>query len=165
MNCGFKAYDTRLARGLHLYGDMHRYTPVLAKINGANITEIAVEHRPRVHGKSKYGSKRLLRGLFDLVTVSFLLAFLDRPLHLFGRFGAISTVGGHDLCIFIGAQIRVWRRYWGKTIIGIGCSLNHIRHSIIFDGVARRIDCLPLIKPKRCFFVWKRILITRHHQE
>ena len=101
MNCGFKAYDTRLARGLHLYGDMHRYTPVLAKINGANITEIAVEHRPRVHGKSKYGSKRLLRGLFDLVTVSFLLAFLDRPLHLFGRFGAISTVGGTMICAYL----------------------------------------------------------------
>lgn len=62
MNCGFKAYDTDLAKSLNLYGDMHRYTPVLGKMNGAKITEIAINHRPRLHGKSKYGSKRLLRG-------------------------------------------------------------------------------------------------------
>jgi glycosyltransferase involved in cell wall biosynthesis len=53
MNCGFKAYDTELGRSLNLYGDMHRYTPVLGRMNGARITEIAIEHRPRLHGKSK----------------------------------------------------------------------------------------------------------------
>ena len=62
MNCGFKAYDTDLAKSLNLYGDMHDAAPVLGKMNGAKITEIAINHRPRLHGKSKYGTKRLMRG-------------------------------------------------------------------------------------------------------
>jgi len=101
MNCGFKAYDTEMARSLNLYGDMHRYTPVLAKMNGASISEIPIEHRPRLHGKSKYGAKRIMRGLFDLITVSFLFAFLERPLHLFGRIGGLFTVAGVSICGYL----------------------------------------------------------------
>ena len=101
MNCGFKAYDTDLAKSLNLYGDMHRYTPVLGKMNGARITEIAINHRPRLHGKSKYGSKRLLRGLFDLITVSFLMAFLERPMHLFGKVGGFLSTVGLAICSYL----------------------------------------------------------------
>ena len=101
MNCGFKAYDTELARSLDLYGDMHRYTPVLGAIRGGRITEIPVEHRPRVHGKSKYGSKRLLRGLFDLMTVGFLVSFMERPLHLFGRIGGFFSAVGFAICTYL----------------------------------------------------------------
>jgi len=101
MNCGFKAYDTDLAKSLNLFGDMHRYTPVLGKMNGAKITEIAIHHRPRLHGKSKYGSKRLLRGLFDLITVSFLMAFLERPMHLFGKLGGFLSTVGLAICSYL----------------------------------------------------------------
>ena len=101
MNCGFKAYDTDLAKSLNLYGDMHRYTPVLGKMNGAKITEIAINHRPRLHGKSKYGSKRLLRGFFDLITVSFLMAFLERPMHLFGKVGGFLSSAGLAICSYL----------------------------------------------------------------
>ena len=101
MNCGFKAYDTDLAKSLNLYGDMHRYTPVLGKMNGAKISEIAINHRPRLHGKSKYGSKRLLRGFFDLITVSFLMAFLERPMHLFGKVGGILSTAGLAICSYL----------------------------------------------------------------
>lgn len=101
MNCGFKAYDTDLAKSLNLYGDMHRYTPVLGKMNGAKITEIAINHRPRLHGKSKYGSKRLLRGFFDLITVSFLMAFLERPMHLFGKVGGFLSTVGLAICSYL----------------------------------------------------------------
>ena len=100
MNCGFKAYDTDLAKSLNLYGDMHRYTPVLGKMNGAKITEIAINHRPRLHGKSKYGTKRLMRGFFDLITISFLMAFLERPMHLFGKVGGLSTAGS-AICSYL----------------------------------------------------------------
>ena len=101
MNCGFKAYDTDLAKSLNLYGDMHRYTPVLGKMNGAKISEIAINHRPRLHGKSKYGSKRLLRGFFDLITVSFLMAFLERPMHLFGKVGGVLSTAGLAICSYL----------------------------------------------------------------
>ena len=101
MNCGFKAYDTDLAKSLNLYGDMHRYTPGLGKMNGAKISEIAINHRPRLHGKSKYGSKRLLRGFFDLITVSFLMAFLERPMHLFGKVGGVLSTAGFAICSYL----------------------------------------------------------------
>ncbi len=101
MNCGFKAYDTDLAKSLNLYGDMHRYTPVLGKMNGATITEIAINHRPRLHGKSKYGTKRLARGFFDLITISFLMAFLERPMHLFGKVGGFLSTVGLAVCSYL----------------------------------------------------------------
>jgi len=101
MNCGFKAYDTDLAKSLNLYGDMHRYTPVLGKMNGAKITEIAINHRPRLHGKSKYGTKRLMRGFFDLITISFLMAFLERPMHLFGKVGGFLSTAGLAICSYL----------------------------------------------------------------
>ena len=101
MNCGFKAYDTELACSLNLYGDMHRYTPVLGHMKGAKITEIAVNHRRRIHGKSKYGAKRIMRGLIDLMTVGFLFSFLERPLHLFGRIGAMVSVIGFGICSYL----------------------------------------------------------------
>lgn len=94
MNCGFKAYDTRLARSLNLYGDMHRFVPILARMEGAVITGLSVGHRPRLHGQSKYGATRLIRGILDMFTIAFLLSFLDRPLHLFGRIGVISSMTG-----------------------------------------------------------------------
>ncbi len=96
-NCGFKGYSGALARNLNFYGDMHRYVPVLASIHGARITEVPVHHRARTAGQSKYGAKRLTRGLLDLLTVTFLTTFLDRPLHFFGRLGAWFGLAGTAL--------------------------------------------------------------------
>ena len=101
MNCGFKAYNTELAKSLNLYGDMHRYTPVLGKMNGAKVTEIAINHRKRIHGKSKYGAKRIIRGFLDLMTVGFLFSFLERPLHLFGRIGSLISLIGFTICSYL----------------------------------------------------------------
>jgi glycosyltransferase involved in cell wall biosynthesis len=93
-NCGFKAYRREVVESLDLYGELHRYIPVLAHANGFRIGEIAVNHRPRCYGKSKYSFERFLRGAFDLLTVLFLGSFKRRPLHLFGLIGiAFSGVG------------------------------------------------------------------------
>jgi hypothetical protein len=86
-NCGFKAYRREVVESLDLYGELHRYIPVLAHANGFRIGEIAVNHRPRCHGKSKYSFERFIRGAFDLLTVLFLGSFKRRPLHLFGLIG------------------------------------------------------------------------------
>jgi glycosyltransferase involved in cell wall biosynthesis len=86
-NCGFKAYRREVVESLDLYGELHRYIPVLAYANGFRIAEIPVNHHPRAYGKSKYSFERFIRGAFDLITVLFLGTFKRRPLHLFGLIG------------------------------------------------------------------------------
>jgi dolichol-phosphate mannosyltransferase len=94
MNCGLKAYRAEVVRGLSLYGELHRFVPVLAHHRGFRIAELPVNHRPREHGRSRYGLERYLRGFFDLMTVSFIGRYRYRPLHLFGGLGlALGTVG------------------------------------------------------------------------
>jgi len=90
MNCGFKAMRKEVAKELNLYGDMHRYIPVMVNWRGFRTTEVKVKHHPRKYGVSKYGAGRLLRGLFDFMTIIFLTRFNRRPLHLFGLFGLLS---------------------------------------------------------------------------
>ena len=94
MNCGLKAYRAEAVRELHLYGDLHRYIPILAHYNGFRVTEIPVVHHKRRFGRSKYGPGRLLRGGLDLLTVLFLNNFRYRPLHLFGGTGLIVLLAG-----------------------------------------------------------------------
>jgi glycosyltransferase involved in cell wall biosynthesis len=94
MNCGLKAYRADVVRGLSLYGELHRFLPVLASQRGFRIAELPVNHRPRTHGRSRYGLERYLRGFFDLLTVAFIGRYRHRPLHLFGGLGlALGAVG------------------------------------------------------------------------
>jgi dolichol-phosphate mannosyltransferase len=94
-NSGLKAMTSEVARSLELYGELHRYIPVLAAWNGFVVGEVDVNHRPRLHGKSKFKKTRFWRGFFDLVTVKFLTTYTGRPFHLFGGVGfAFSTLGG-----------------------------------------------------------------------
>lgn len=94
MNCGLKAYRAEAVHELHLYGDLHRYIPILAHYNGFRVTEIPVVHHKRRFGRSKYGPGRLLRGGLDLLTVLFLNNFRYRPLHLFGGAGLLLLLAG-----------------------------------------------------------------------
>jgi glycosyltransferase involved in cell wall biosynthesis len=87
LNCGLKAYRSEVVQGLRLYGELHRFIPVLAHYRGHRIAELPVNHRPREHGRSRYGVERYLRGFLDLLTVSFIGRYRYRPLHLFGGLG------------------------------------------------------------------------------
>ena len=86
-NCGLKAYRREVLDEVTLYGEMHRFIPVLAAARGFRVTEIAVQHHPRIHGVSKYGVSRILKGFLDLFTVVFLTRFRYRPQHLLGGIG------------------------------------------------------------------------------
>jgi glycosyltransferase involved in cell wall biosynthesis len=86
-NCGFKAYRREVVEQIALYGELHRYIPVLASRQGFAIGEIEVRHHPRRHGVSKYGWDRFYKGLLDLITVLFITRYTRRPLHLFGMIG------------------------------------------------------------------------------
>jgi glycosyltransferase involved in cell wall biosynthesis len=92
--CSLKAYRTEVLRGIRLYGELHRFIPAIASWQGTAVTEIPVNHFPRVYGKSKYGISRTLRVVLDLVTVRFLLSYGTRPMQIFGLLGVISIVAG-----------------------------------------------------------------------
>lgn len=93
-NCGFKCYRREVLGEVRIYGDLHRFVPVLAAARGWEVGEIVVNHRPRKFGRSKYGVGRIIRGFLDLLTVYFLTGFNQRPQHLLGTLGILSfTVG------------------------------------------------------------------------
>ena len=94
LNCGLKAYRAEVVKGLRLYGELHRFIPVLAHYRGHRIAELPVNHRPREHGRSRYGVERYLRGFLDLLTVSFIGRYRYRPLHLFGGLGMALGFAG-----------------------------------------------------------------------
>jgi glycosyltransferase involved in cell wall biosynthesis len=111
-NCGFKAYRRELVKELYLYGEMHRYIPALANSLGYRIGEIAVQHRARQHGKSKYGLERYLRGFFDLLTVRMVTHYIKSPLYLFGRIGLISTILGSVITLYL----TIMKIFWGMPL-------------------------------------------------
>jgi glycosyltransferase involved in cell wall biosynthesis len=88
--CSLKAYRAELVADMNLYGELHRFLPALAFIEGARITEVPVRHHARRYGQSKYGLGRTLRVLMDLLTISFMKQFLTRPMHVFGLLGLVS---------------------------------------------------------------------------
>jgi glycosyltransferase involved in cell wall biosynthesis len=92
--CSLKAYRAELLADMNLYGELHRFLPALAFIEGARITELPVRHHPRRYGQSKYGLGRTFRVAMDLLTIWFMKKFLTRPMHVFGLFGLLSMVLG-----------------------------------------------------------------------
>jgi glycosyltransferase involved in cell wall biosynthesis len=99
--CSLKAYRAEVVSDLNLYGELHRFLPALAAIEGAKITEVPVRHHARIYGKSKYGLGRTFRVLMDLVTVWFMKTFLTRPMHVFGLWGGVSFLSGIVLGIYL----------------------------------------------------------------
>ena len=122
-NCGFKAYRRKVVDSLDIYGEMHRYIPVLAHRKGFRITEIAVTHHKREHGKSKYGFERYFRGLFDSMTTSFLMRFYDRPMYFFGKLGLLCLSAGSLICFWL---LIEWFRHikiGGRPLLILGILL------------------------------------------
>jgi glycosyltransferase involved in cell wall biosynthesis len=105
-NCGLKAYDIRVVKNISIYGDMHRYIPVIAKWAGfSKITEKIVEHRERKFGTSKYGWTRLISGFLDLLTLMFVGKFSKKPMHFFGSMGIVSFTLG-----FVFTMSILWQK-------------------------------------------------------
>jgi glycosyltransferase involved in cell wall biosynthesis len=100
-NCGFKLYRREVLQEVAIYGELHRYIPVLASRRGFAVGEIEVLHHPRRHGVSKYGWDRLYKGLLDLITVLFITKYTRRPLHLFGAFGLVFLAGGFGINLYL----------------------------------------------------------------
>jgi dolichol-phosphate mannosyltransferase len=122
LNCGLKAYRAEVVRGLSLYGELHRFIPVLAHYRGYRVAELPVNHRPREHGRSRYGIERYVRGFLDLLTVSFIGRYRHRPLHLFGGLGLVLGFVGSAILVYMAVDKLLLGHAIGKRpllILGV----------------------------------------------
>lgn len=132
-NCGMKAYRAGVFREIQLYGELHRFIPVLAYARGFRVSELVINHRPRKFGHSKYGWRRFTKGFLDLITVKFLTGFGHRPQHLLGNFGCLPAIVGLMalLGLLLNAAIRLADPDFGldkeaqilTAILSVGCLL------------------------------------------
>lgn len=130
VNCGFKVYRREVVRDLKLYGELHRFIPVLAHWRGFRVTEVPVTHHRRRFGYSKYGARRLARGYIDFLSVLFLTTYLKRPMHLFGLIGSAVAAVGTVIMLYLAALWLVegsigWRPllFFGITALVVGIQL------------------------------------------
>ncbi len=119
-DCGFKCFRREVAESIDLYGELHRYIPVLAYRAGFRITEIPVHHQERRYGRSKYGVERYMRGLLDSLTTTFLLRFSDRPMYFFGRVGVIVGFIGFLICLILTVEWFCGRAIGGRPLLTLG---------------------------------------------
>jgi dolichol-phosphate mannosyltransferase len=146
MNCGLKAYRAEVVHGVRLYGELHRFIPVLAHYRGFRIAELPVNHRPREHGRSRYGIERYLRGFLDLLTVSFIGRYRHRPLHLFGGLGLALGLLGIGILVYLTVVKALGHAIGGRPLLLLG---------VLLVVVGMQFFSLGLISE----------MITSHHEE
>ena len=146
MNCGLKAYRAEVVHGLRLYGELHRFIPVLAHYRGFRIAELPVNHRPREHGRSRYGFERYLRGFLDLLTISFIGRYRHRPLHLFGGVGLVLMTTGIGILVYLTVDKALGHAIGGRPLLTLG---------VLLVVVGMQFFSLGLISE----------MITSHHEE
>jgi glycosyltransferase involved in cell wall biosynthesis len=146
MNCGLKAYRAEVVHGLRLYGELHRFIPVLAHYRGFRIAELPVNHRQREHGRSRYGIERYLRGFLDLLTVSFIGRYRHRPLHLFGGLGLTLMTVGIGTLVYLTVDKALGHAIGGRPLLTLG---------VLLVVVGLQFFSLGLISE----------MITSHHEE
>ena len=114
-NCGLKAYRNEVVKNIQVYGEMHRYIPVIAKMNGfSHIGEKVVHHQKRKYGSSKFGMSRFVRGYLDLLTINFISKFSNRPMHFFGLLGSITFLIGFVIAVYL-VCTRLFMHVYGMT--------------------------------------------------
>jgi glycosyltransferase involved in cell wall biosynthesis len=146
MNSGLKAYRAEVVHGLRIYGELHRFIPVLAHYRGFRIAELGVNHRPREHGRSRYGVERYLRGFLDLLTVSFIGRYRQRPLHLFGGLGLVLGLAGIAILVYLTVLKATGHAIGERPLLTLG---------VLLVVVGMQFFSLGLISE----------MITSHHEE
>lgn len=118
--CSLKIMKADIAKGLGLYGQLHRFIPVLAQLEGARITEMAVKHHPRIHGESKYGINRTFKVIGDLILMLFYQKYLQRPMHIFGTLGFLTIMAGSAINIYLLVLKIMGEDIWGRPLLLLG---------------------------------------------
>jgi glycosyltransferase involved in cell wall biosynthesis len=118
--CTLKIFKRELAQSLSIYGELHRFIPVLASFEGATISQMDVQHHPRIHGKSKYGINRTFRVISDLLLMLFFRKYMNRPMHLFGLIGLLLFGGGSLIELYLLILKIMGNDIWGKPVMILG---------------------------------------------
>jgi glycosyltransferase involved in cell wall biosynthesis len=134
-NCGFKAYRREVLEQISIYGELHRYIPVLASRRGFRVGELTVRHHPRRHGHSKYGWDRLYKGLLDLITVLFITRYTRRPLHLFGVVGLFSAGIGSVVCSYLAIRWMGGHNLSNRPLLLLGVLLILVGIQVLTTGL------------------------------
>jgi glycosyltransferase involved in cell wall biosynthesis len=121
--CTLKVFRREIAEELGLYGELHRFIPVLAKMQGARITQVDVKHHARIHGKSKYGINRTFKVMSDLVLMVFMRKYLQKPMHLFGTIGFTAAGIGLAINLYLLVLKIMGQDIWGKPLLILGLIL------------------------------------------
>jgi Glycosyl transferase family 2 len=147
-NSGFKAMRRELATGLELYGELHRYIPVLAQWRGFRVGEVDVEHQPRRHGVSKFGRARFWRGFLDLITVKFLTTYTGRPFHLFGGLGLVMGLAGSGLLTWMLVERIMGEQVGTRPALMAGVLLVVVAVQMVMLGLLAELSVY-LRRPRR----------------
>lgn len=118
--CTLRVYKAEIAQNMGLYGELHRFIPVLAKQQGAKMTEVDVKHHPRIHGESKYGLSRTFKVMADLILMLFFQKYFQRPIHLFGGIGLISFFIGGLISFYMLILKIMGEDIWGRPLMILG---------------------------------------------
>jgi glycosyltransferase involved in cell wall biosynthesis len=137
--CTLRVYKAEIAQNMGLYGELHRFIPVLAKQEGAKMTEVDVKHHPRIHGTSKYGLSRTFKVMADLILMLFFQKYFQRPIHLFGGLGLIAFLLGGIINVYLLALKILGEDIWGRPILILGFMLILGGIQLITTGIIAEI--------------------------
>lgn len=137
--CTLRVYKAEIAQNMGLYGELHRFIPVLAKQQGAKMTEVDVKHHPRIHGESKYGLSRTFKVMSDLILMLFFQKYFQRPIHLFGGIGIISFLIGTVISFYLLVLKLFGEDIWGRPIMILGFILILGGIQLITTGIIAEI--------------------------
>lgn len=146
LNCGLKAYRAEVVEGLRLYGELHRFVPVIAHYRGFRVAEVPVRHRARPYGRSRYGVERTVRGFLDLLTVTFMGRYRHRPLHLFGGLGLLLSAAGGAVLAYLAALKALGEAIGHRPLLTLGVLLVVVGIQLVSLGLLSE-------------------LLTSHHEE
>ena len=138
--CALKVFKKEIAKDLGLYGELHRFIPVLAHLEGAKITQVDVKHHPRQFGQSKYGLGRTFKVISDLLLLLFLKKYLQKPMHLFGNVGVIFSLIGSVILGYLGVLKLMGNDIWGKPLLLLGILLVIAGIQLVTIGIVVEIQ-------------------------
>jgi glycosyltransferase involved in cell wall biosynthesis len=133
--CALKVFKSDIAKNISLYGELHRFIAVMAALEGATITQVVVNHFPRVHGQSKYGLSRTFKVISDLILLLFIKRYLQKPMHFFGKWGLLILIPGVIINFYLLILKILGQDIWGRPLLILGIMLVVAGFQMITSGI------------------------------